>query len=119
MDNNIFPWVVSRGETTLFAADSVILQNMIRREHTLLTSGMMRDVYLVEYEGQALVVKTLRNVEELRLQKWYLTMHRREVLTMDAVRKMTQPLIQSWVMDTALIRKYACMDKILYAMHLQ
>lgn len=77
----------------LFAADSVSLQNMVRRGYNLLGSGMVRDVYLVEYEGQALVVKTLRNVDELRKQKMYLTMHKREVLTMDAVRRITLPLL--------------------------
>lgn len=52
---------------------------------TLIGGGKFRDVYLVEYEGRQLVVKTLRHVDELAKQKVHLSMHRREVLTLDAV----------------------------------
>lgn len=54
---------------------------------TMIGSGKLRDVYLVEYEGRQLAVKTLRHVNELTRQKVHLSMHRREVLTLDAVSR--------------------------------
>ncbi|CBN74836.1 serine/threonine/tyrosine kinase [Ectocarpus siliculosus] len=79
---------------------------MIRREQTLLASGLVRDVYLVEYEGQALVVKTLRNVDELRKQKLYLTMHKREVLTMDALKGHPNIVEMLGVCGTTVVTKF-------------
>ncbi|CAM9136738.1 unnamed protein product, partial [Ectocarpus sp. 12 AP-2014] len=82
------------------------IHNMIRREHALLASGLVRDVYLVEYEGQALVVKTLRNVDELRKQKLYLTMHKREVLTMDALKGHPNIVDMLGVCGTTVVTKF-------------
>ncbi len=52
---------------------------------TLIGGGTLRDVFLVEYEGRQLALKSLRHVDELARQKVHLSMHRREVLTLDAV----------------------------------
>ncbi|CAM9852018.1 unnamed protein product [Ectocarpus sp. 12 AP-2014] len=82
------------------------IHNMIRREHALLASGLVRDVYLVEYEGQPLVVKTLRNVDELRKQKLYLTMHKREVLTMDALKGHPNIVDMLGVCGTTVVTKF-------------
>ncbi|CAM9889591.1 unnamed protein product, partial [Ectocarpus sp. 8 AP-2014] len=82
------------------------IHNMIRREHALLASGLVRDVYLVDYEGQALVVKTLRNVDELRKQKLYLTMHKREVLTMDALKGHPNIVDMLGVCGTTVVTKF-------------
>ncbi|CAN0078548.1 unnamed protein product [Ectocarpus fasciculatus] len=79
---------------------------MVRSGYNLLGSGMVRDVYLVEYEGQALVVKTLRNVDELRKQKIYLTMHKREVLTMDALKGHPNIVGMLGVCGTTVVTKF-------------
>lgn len=54
---------------------------MLTGHKTLVGSGSVRDVWLVEYNGRTVVVKTLRHMEDQR----HRDMHTREMLTMDAV----------------------------------
>jgi len=60
---------------------------------TLIGGGKLRDVFLVEYEGRQLAVKTLKHVDEMARQKVHLSMHRREVLTLDAVSGVVLPTL--------------------------
>lgn len=53
---------------------------------TLIGEGWIRTVYLAEYGGRKVAVKTLRHMDNLTSQKKHLKMHMREVLTLDAVR---------------------------------
>lgn len=62
-------------------------QRMLNGEKTLVGNGYVRDVYLVDSAGESIVLKTLRPVEGRSRQELHLNMHRREVLTLDAVRK--------------------------------
>lgn len=54
---------------------------MLTGPKTLVGSGSVRDVWLVEYNGRMVVVKTLRHMEDPR----HRDMHTREMLTMDVV----------------------------------
>jgi len=54
---------------------------MVTGDKSLIGSGRVRDVWLVEYKGRTVVVKTLREKENQR----HVEMHRREIQTMDAV----------------------------------
>lgn len=58
---------------------------MLEGKKTLVGSGSVRDVFLVEYEGQTVVVKSLRRNDDLKVDKHRLVMNKREVLTLDAV----------------------------------
>ncbi|CAB1104278.1 unnamed protein product [Ectocarpus sp. CCAP 1310/34] len=62
------------------------VQRMLSGEMTLIGTGRVRTVHMVEYEGEAVVVKTLQHVEELRRLKAHLEMHRVESLTLEALR---------------------------------
>lgn len=63
---------------------------MLQENTTLVGSGQVRDVFLSEYNGQQLVVKTLRDAEGLYLQRVFLDRHNREVQVLDAVREEIQ-----------------------------
>lgn len=58
---------------------------MLTGDMRLVGNGKVRDVYFAEYLGRKVVVKTLRHVSGLQGQKKQLGMHRREVVTLDAV----------------------------------
>lgn len=58
---------------------------MLTGDIQLVGNGKVRDVYFAEYFGKKVVVKTLRHVNALQGQKKQLGMHRREVVTLDAV----------------------------------
>ena len=60
-------------------------QQMLTGDIELVGNGMVRDVYFANYFGKKVVVKTLRHVNGLEAQKRQLGMHRREVVTLDAV----------------------------------
>ncbi|CAN0104628.1 unnamed protein product, partial [Ectocarpus sp. 8 AP-2014] len=62
------------------------IERMLSGEMTLIGTGRVRTVHMVEYEGEAVVVKTLQHVEELRRLKAHLEMHRVESLTLEALR---------------------------------
>lgn len=58
---------------------------MLTGDIQLVGNGKVRDVYFAEYRGKKVVVKTLRHVNGLQAQKKQLGMHRREIVTLDAV----------------------------------
>lgn len=58
---------------------------MMAGNKTLVGNGRVRDVYLVEYEGKKVALKTLRNMDDTRSQRVHLDKHKREILTLDAV----------------------------------
>lgn len=63
-----------------------LAQAMLDGDITLIGSGMIRDVYLVEHEGQKLVLKVLREDYELIASKsWIEDIHRWEAAALDAV----------------------------------
>ncbi|CAN0150732.1 unnamed protein product [Ectocarpus sp. 4 AP-2014] len=62
------------------------IERMLSGEMTLIGTGRVRTVHMVEYEGDVVVVKTLQHVEELRRLKAHLEMHRVEFLTLEALR---------------------------------
>lgn len=71
--------------SSLFSQTSVFVwfasQYMLSGPKTLVGSGSVRDVWLVEYKGRMVVVKTLRHMDDQR----HRDMHTREMLTMDIV----------------------------------
>ncbi|CAB1101137.1 unnamed protein product [Ectocarpus sp. CCAP 1310/34] len=62
------------------------IEEMFSGDMAFIGTGRIRTVYMVNYQGETVVVKTLQHVEELRREKAHLSMHRREVLTLDALR---------------------------------
>lgn len=58
---------------------------MLEGKKTLVGSGSVRDVFLVEYKGRTVVVKSLRGMGDPNVEHHRLVMHKREVLTLDAV----------------------------------
>ncbi|CAM9248915.1 unnamed protein product, partial [Ectocarpus sp. 6 AP-2014] len=62
------------------------IEEMLSGDKALIGTGRIRTVYMVNYQGEYVVVKTLQHVEDLRREKAHLSMHRREVLTLDALR---------------------------------
>ncbi|CAM9560306.1 unnamed protein product, partial [Ectocarpus sp. 12 AP-2014] len=62
------------------------IEEMLSGDMTLIGTGRIRTVYMVNYQGETVVVKTLQHVKELRREKAHLSMHRREVLTLDVLR---------------------------------
>eukprot|EP00903_Cladosiphon_okamuranus_P006811 g6639.t1 len=61
------------------------IEEMLTGDIQLVGSGQVRDVYFAEYLGKRVVVKTLRHASSLQGQKKQLGMHRREVVTLDAL----------------------------------
>lgn len=64
-------------------------QAMLKGPKTLVGNGKVRDVFLVEYEGKTVVVKTLRHMNTLRSAKKHLERHVVEVLSLDVVSEGT------------------------------
>ncbi|CAM9874359.1 unnamed protein product, partial [Ectocarpus fasciculatus] len=62
------------------------IERMLSGDMTLIGTGRVRTVHMVEYKGDTVVVKTLQHVEELRRLKAHLEMHRVESLTLEALR---------------------------------
>lgn len=62
-------------------------QHMLTGPKTLVGSGSVRDVWLVEYKGRTVVTKTLRHMDDPR----HRDMHMREMLTMDVVSEVGAP----------------------------
>lgn len=60
-------------------------QSMLAGEKTLIGQGRVRDVWLLDYDGRTVVVKTLRDVGEAKNQKGHFYRHVKEVLILDAV----------------------------------
>lgn len=63
------------------------MQHMLKGSKALIGSGGVRDVWLVEYRGRSVVVKTLRYMDDPSFR----SMHKREMLTMDAVSEVDPP----------------------------
>ena len=66
-------------------------QEMLHGRTSLVGHGRIRDVYLVEYKDQVVVLKTLRETGDPRRQKAHFSMHRREALSLDAVSDSCRP----------------------------
>ena len=60
-------------------------QEMLLGPKELVGHGRVRNVYFVHSNERTVVVKTLREVDNLRREKAHFVMHRREVLALDAV----------------------------------
>ncbi|CAM9722239.1 unnamed protein product [Ectocarpus fasciculatus] len=82
------------------------IEEMLRGDMTLIGTGRIRTVYMVEYAGETVVVKTLQHVEELRRQKAHLSMHRREVLTLDALRGQPYIVGMLGLCQTTVVTEY-------------
>lgn len=65
----------------------ISVQIMLRGNRTFVGNGHVRNVYLVEYEGRRVVVKTLRTTDDLKEQRASLKRHKWEMLTLDSVSK--------------------------------
>lgn len=57
---------------------------MLQGNKTFVGQGQIRDVWLVNYKGRALVVKPLR-VDEPQKQRQLIRMHRSEIAALDSV----------------------------------
>ncbi|CAM9848362.1 unnamed protein product [Scytosiphon promiscuus] len=79
---------------------------MLKGERTLVGNGYVRDVYLLDYAGEIVVIKTLRPVEGRSRQELHLNMHRREVLTLDALRGHPNIVGLLGVCDTTVVTEY-------------
>ncbi|CAN0242297.1 unnamed protein product [Ectocarpus sp. 12 AP-2014] len=79
---------------------------MLEGKKTLVGSGSVRDVFLVEYEGQNVVVKSLRTKNDPKAEKHRLVMHKREVLTLDALRGNRNIVGMLGVCGTTVVTEY-------------
>ena len=55
------------------------------QQETASMHGRLRNVSVVEYQGEKFVIKILKQVEGERHMAMHVDMHNREVLTLDAV----------------------------------
>eukprot|EP00752_Nemacystus_decipiens_P013824 g12273.t1 len=78
------------------------IEYMLIGPKTLVGSGSVRDVWLVEYKGRSVVVKTLRHMEDQR----HRDMHTREMLTMDALRQERNVIGMLGVCQTTVVTEY-------------
>lgn len=65
---------------------------MLQGNKTLVGSGRVRDVFLVEYEEKMMAIKTLRGTGDLKSQRMALDRHNREVRTLSAVSERPRPI---------------------------
>ncbi|CAM9157974.1 unnamed protein product, partial [Ectocarpus fasciculatus] len=87
--------------------DTIIAQSMILAGNkTLVGSGRVRDVYLVEYGGRKVALKTLRDMDENKSQQAHLDKHRREILTLDAMRGHQNIVPMLGLCDTIVVTEY-------------
>ncbi|CAN0149692.1 unnamed protein product, partial [Ectocarpus sp. 12 AP-2014] len=83
-----------------------IAQSMLAGNKTLVGNGRVRDVYLVEYEGRKVALKTLRNMEDTRSQRVHLEKHKREILTLDVMRGHRNIVGMLGLCDTMVVTEY-------------
>ncbi|CAN0318902.1 unnamed protein product [Ectocarpus sp. 6 AP-2014] len=83
-----------------------IAQSMLAGNITLVGNGRVRDVYLVEYEGRKVALKTLRNMDDSRSQRVHLEKHKREILTLDAMRGHRNIVGMLGLCDTMVVTEY-------------
>ncbi|CAM9445423.1 unnamed protein product [Scytosiphon promiscuus] len=82
------------------------IQGMFDGGMSLVGEGRVRDVYVATVDGQKVVVKTLRQVEGLKRQKSHLSMHRREVLVLDALRGHRNVVAMLGLCGTTIVTEY-------------
>ncbi|CBJ32471.1 similar to TAK1 (TGF-beta-activated kinase) [Ectocarpus siliculosus] len=88
---------------------------MLEGKKTLVGSGSVRDVFLVEYEGQTVVVKSLRRKDDPNVEKHRLVMHKLEVLTLDALRGNRNIVGMLGVCGTTVVTEYFPTNVVYYA----
>ncbi|CAM9401003.1 unnamed protein product [Ectocarpus fasciculatus] len=88
---------------------------MLEGKKTLVGSGTVRDVFLVEYEGRAVVVKSLRGMGDPKVEKYRLLMHKQEVLTLDALRGNRNIVGMLGVCGTTVVTEYFPTSIVYYA----
>lgn len=62
------------------------IEEMLHGNTTLVGNGQVRDVYVVEYGGETVVLRVLREQQDRKKRHVSLRMHRTEAIALDAVR---------------------------------
>eukprot|EP00752_Nemacystus_decipiens_P018202 g16331.t1 len=78
------------------------IEYMLTGPKTLVGSGSVRDVWLVEYQGRQVAVKTLRHIKDQR----HRDMHTREMLTMDVLRQERNVIGMVGVCKSTVVTEY-------------